>query len=409
MTSGADFARLWTGQTISAFGSLIGAAAMGFTAILVLHATPFQLGILSAARLAPGFLSGLVAGAWVDRMRRRPILIVADLGRAVLLGTIPLAAVFGLLRMEQLYAVTLLVSILTIFFDVAYQSYLPTLVGRTELIEGNSKLAASASVAEVSGFGVAGWLVQIFTAPMTIGIDAASFVISAISIWLIRAPEPAPVTRPMRPNIWREIGEGLRVTVRDTTLRALAACSLFRDFFIGMYGTLVVVFMVRDLGFAPGILGAIWATGGVSSLAGAAATKRLTNRFGIGPVIVVGLIVFVVSLFFVPLARGATVAAAVLLISQQVFGDGGATISQINQMSLRQAIVPDRLLGRVNASAEFIRVGAALFGSLAGGALGEIAGVRMTLFTSALGALLSMLWLVLSPIRGLKVAPLCAE
>jgi predicted MFS family arabinose efflux permease len=167
--------------------------------------------------------------------------------------------------------------------------------------------------------------------------------------------------------------------------------------------------MVRDLGFAPGILGAIWATGGVSSLAGAAATKRLTNRFGIGPVIVVGLIVFVVSLFFVPLARGATVAAAVLLISQQVFGDGGATISQINQMSLRQAIVPDRLLGRVNASAEFIRVGAALFGSLAGGALGEIAGVRMTLFTSALGALLSMLWLVLSPIRGLKVAPLCAE
>src|SRR5437899_6789326 len=183
--------RLWIGQTISVFGSVVGVAAMSFTAILTLHATPFQLGLLSAARLAPGFVTALAAGAWVDRLQRRPILIGADIGRAALLTTIPLAAILGLLRIEQLYLITFLVSILTIFFDVAYRSYLPSLIGRAELVEGNSKLSASASAAEVSGFGVAGWLVQLFTAPIAILIDAISFLVSAISVWLIQAPEQA--------------------------------------------------------------------------------------------------------------------------------------------------------------------------------------------------------------------------
>jgi hypothetical protein len=178
----ADFMRLWAGQTISVFGSLIGATAIGFTAILTLHATPFQLGMLAALRLAPGFLTGLIAGAWIDRLRRRPILIGADIGRALLLATIPLAATLRQLRIEQLYIVTFLVGILSIFFDVAYESYLPSLIGRDQLIEGNSKLSASASVAEFGGLGLAGWLVQLFTAPVTILIDAVSFVISAISI-----------------------------------------------------------------------------------------------------------------------------------------------------------------------------------------------------------------------------------
>ena len=169
----ADFIRVWIGQTICVFGSLIGGPALAFTAILILHATPFQLGLLAAARLAPGFLTGLVAGAWVDRLRRRPIMIGADIARAMLLATVPLAAVLGLLRIEQLYVVTFLVSVLTILFDVAYQSYLPSLIARADLVEGNSKLSASASVAEVSGFALAGWLVQLFTAPITILIDAS--------------------------------------------------------------------------------------------------------------------------------------------------------------------------------------------------------------------------------------------
>src|SRR4051794_30591998 len=204
----ADFIRLWIGQTISVFGSLIGASAMAFTAILILHATPFQLGLLSAAHFVPGFLTGLAAGAWADRLRRRPILVAADIVRAVLLATIPLAAVLGLLRIEQLYVVTFLVNVLAIFFDVAYQSYLPSLIGRAELVEGNSKLSASASVAEVSGLALAGWLVQLFTAPTAILVDAASFVVSAISLSLIHARELAPACGP-QPNIRREIADGL--------------------------------------------------------------------------------------------------------------------------------------------------------------------------------------------------------
>ncbi|MFY9571287.1 MAG: MFS transporter [Blastocatellia bacterium] len=397
----ANFVRLWIGQTISVFGSLIGATAMAFTAILVLDATPFQLGLLSAARLIPGFLTGLAAGAWVDRLRRRPILIGADIGRAVLLATIPFAAVLGLLRIEHLYVVAFLVSILTIFFDVAYQSYLPSLIGRAELVEGNSKLSASNSVAEVSGFGVAGWLVQIFTAPMTMLIDAVSFVVSAVAVWMIDQPEEA-ASRESRADMRREIAEGLREVWRHPLLRATTACAFSREFFVGIYGTLVLLYMARDLGFAPGVLGTIFAVGGISSLMGAVATGSLTRRFGVGPSMILGLTLSGIALFLIPLAQGATLTAALLLILQQLAGDGALTIYQINQVSLRQTITPERLLGRVSASAEFLGLGATLAGSILGGVLGEMIGVRATLFLGALGALLSTLWLLLSPVRGLR-------
>jgi MFS family permease len=400
----AGFMRLWIGQTISVGGSMIGTTAMGFTAILLLHATPLQLGLLFAARLVPGFLTGLIAGAWVDRLRRRPILIWADIGRAVLLATIPLAAVFGLLRIEQLYVVSLLVSILTTFFDVAYQSYLPSLIGRTELIDGNSKLSASAAVAEAGGFALAGWLVQLFTAPITILIDAISFLVSAISVWLIHTPEEA-AAHGVQPNLRREIAEGLSALTHNALLRLTTACTVSLQFFDGIYGALAVLYMVRDLGFAPGILGTIWALGGISSLIGAVAAEPATRRFGIGPVMITACVLSSIAMFFIPLAQGATLAAALLLILQQVSGDGAATIYQINQVSLRQAITPERLLGRVNASAEFLGLGATLAGSLLGGLLGEIIGVRTTLFFGALGTLLSTLWLVFSPVRALQTAP----
>jgi MFS family permease len=400
----ADFMRLWTGQTISVFGSLIGATAIGFTAILVLHATPFELGVLAAVRLIPGFLTGLIAGAWVDRLRRRPILIGADIGRAMLLATIPLAAILRQLRIEQLYIVTFLVGILSIFFDVAYESYLPSLIGRDRLIEGNSKLSASASVAEFSGLGLAGWLVQLFTAPVTILIDAVSFVVSAISVWQVRAPEQS-ASRDMQPSMRREIIIGLRFTIDHPVLRAIAACTLSKELFGGIYGALVVLYMVRDLGFAPGILGTIWALGGLSSFVGAISAGPTTRRIGIGPAMIAALLLYSIALLFIPLAQGAAVGAALLLTAQQILGDGAATLYQINQISLRQAITPERLLGRVNASAEFGRLGAALVGSLLGGLMGNSIGVRTTLVIGALGSLLSTLWLAMSPIRGLRTVP----
>lgn len=397
----ADFMKLWSGQTISLFGSSIGSAAMTFAAILTLHATPFQLGLLSAARLSPGLLTGIIAGAWVDRLRRRPILIGADLARAVLLGTIPLAALLSLLRMEQLYAVTFLVSILTIFFDVAYESYLPSLIGRLQLVEGNSKLSGSASIAEASGFSAAGWLVQIFTAPVTILIDAISFAASAISIWMIRGREQARESH-AKPDIRREIEEGWSAMLRHPLLRSTAACEFSKEFFGGMYGALVVLYMVRELGFAPGVLGTIWAVGGISSLIGAAMAGRLTRTLGMGPAMIGGLLLSSAALFLIPLARGATLAAGLLLILQQLAGDGAATVYQINEVSLRQGVTPERLLGRVNAGAQFLGLGAMLGGSLIGGWLAGSLGVRAMLFCGASGALLSTLWLLLSPVRTLR-------
>jgi MFS family permease len=399
-----DFMKLWSGQTISFFGSMIGGTAMDFTAILFLHATPFQIGLLAATRLVPGFLTGLIAGAWVDRLRRRPILIGVDIGRAALLATVPLSAVFGLLHIEQLYVVAFLVSILTILFDVAYQTYLPSLIMHEQLIEGNSKLSASAAVAETGGFAVAGWLVQLFTAPVTILIDAISFVVSAVSVWMIRAPEQA-VTGAGQSGMRQEIGEGLRALFRHIILRAISTCLVSHQFFEGVYGSLVVLYMARDLGFATGILGMIWAVGGISSLFGAMATAPVTRRLGIGPAMISGLLLSCVSMLFIPLAQGATLGAALLLILAQVSGDGAATLYEINQVSLRQAITPQRLLGRVNASTQFLKLGALFAGSLVGGLLGEMAGVRTTLFIGALGAGLSTLWLVLSPVRALRATP----
>jgi len=186
-----DFLKLWGGETVSAFGSLIGETALQFLAILVLNATPFQIALLAIASNLPGFLGGFVAGVWVDRLHRRPVLIAADCGRALLLGSIPAAALLGVLRIELLYVVAFLVGILTTFFDIAYQSYLPTLLHGDALLEGNSKFAASSAVAEVSGFGIAGWLVQLLTAPVAILADAVSFFVSAFMVAWIRTPEVA--------------------------------------------------------------------------------------------------------------------------------------------------------------------------------------------------------------------------
>ncbi len=398
-----DFLRLWSGQTVSAFGSMVGGTAMSFTAILFLQATPFQMGVLNAMQLVPAILAGLFAGAWVDRLRRRPLLISADVGRALVLATIPLAAWLGMLHIGQVYVVALVVSILTIIFDVAYQSYLPRLVGKEDLLEGNSKLAASAAVAEFGGFSIGGWLVQALTAPMAILIDAGSFVVSAVTLGLIRTREPSTTVVERQP-VLNEVGEGLRVVWRHPLLRASAAAVLVHGLAGGMYGALVVLYMNRSLGFDPGVLGMIWAVGGVSSFLGAALAPRLTLRLGFGPAMFVGLALFGLAECFIPLASGATLISGALLVGQQL-GDGFYIVYDINQVSLRQGITPENLLGRVNATVQFVDLGATLLGALVGGLLGGLVGVRLVLAMGAIGTLLSALPLAFSPVRHLKEAP----
>jgi|SRR5579859_4375017 len=400
-----DFRKLWAGQTISAFGSLVSRFALPVTAILVLGATPLQITLLSAAELAPGLLVSFFVGAWVDRLRRRPILIAADLGRAVLLGAIPVAALLGILRIEQLYLVALLVSVLTVFFDVAYRSYLPTLVRREELLEGNSKLQASNSVAEVAGFGLAGVLVQALTAPVAILTDALSFLVSAFSVALIRKREPPSAATGEQANAWREIGQGIRLLLSNPILRAIAGTSGTFNLFRNMFGVVIMLYFLRELHLQPVILGPLFAIGGVSAFLGAVLAERLTRRWGLGHTLIGALLVDGFLSLLIPLAGGPLLLVLVLLATPQLFGDGAATIYEINQISLVQAMTPDRWQGRINGTLRFIEWAAMLLGLLVGGVLGQTIGLRATLFVAAVGGLLSALWLLFSPARRLREYP----
>jgi MFS family permease len=392
-----DFLRLWSGQTISALGTMIGGTAMSFTAILFLEATPFQMGVLNVMQILPALLVGLFAGAWVDRVRRRPLLIGADLGRAFVLASVPLAALLGVLRIEQIYLVALLVGVLSILFDVAYQSYLPALVGKDDLVEGNSKLTASGAVAEFAGFSVGGWLVQALTAPLAVLIDAFSFIVSAAAIGSIRARE-AEVPVDEHPNMRREIVEGLKTVWHASLLRASALAVLMQGLTDGIYGSLVVLYMSRDLGFSPGVLSMTWAVGGISAFIGASLAPRVSRRLGSGLAMGLGLVASGISAVLIPLATGSALPALLLLIGAQ-FGDGFFVIYDINQVSLRQGIASERVLGRVNATMRFLGLGASLVGAVIGGLLGELLGVRWTLFIGAGATFLAGLVVLGSPLR----------
>jgi MFS family permease len=356
--------------------------------------------LLYVCEMAPGMLVGLFAGAWIDRSRRRPIMLWADLGRALLLVSIPGAALLGLLRIEQLYVVVLLVGTLTTFFDIAYRSYLPTLVHRDGLVEANSKLQASGSVVEAASFGIAGTLVQLLTAPLAILVDAASFLLSALSLALIRTPEPRPSAPEARQRTWLEIRAGLRFLLGEPVLRALAAAKGTRDFFVYLWAAMLMLFLTRELRLEPVLIGALFAIGGVSSLFGAVAAERVVRRWGLGRTLVVGLFVSCASLLFVPLAGGPPLLVVALVGAQQLF-DAPATIYEINEASLIQTMTPDHLLGRVIASLRFVEWSAMLAGALLGGLLGEAIGPRATMLVGALGTVLAVLWLVFSPVREL--------
>jgi MFS family permease len=400
-----EFRRLWAGQTISLVGSQVTLLALPLTAVLSLKASPVQMGVLGAVQFAPFLLVGLFAGVWVDRLRRRPILMAADFGRAVLLSSIPAAALLHRLGMPQLYIVGFLVGVLTVFFDVAYQSFLPALVNREALVEGNSKLETSESLARIGGPGIAGALVQAITAPISILVDAASFLVSVFFLRLIRTPEPPALTASERRTVWSEIGEGVRVVVGNPLLRGVAGCTATSNFFGNIGQAVYVLYVVRRLGIAPGVLGLIYAVGSVGGLAGAIVVSRVAERLGVGRAIWSAILLGSVAGLLVPLAARPLAFALPLLIVAQSLTGFGSTIYNINQVSLRQTITPDRLLGRMNASMRFIVWGTIPLGSLIGGFLGQGIGLRPTLLIGALGSLLSVLWVLFSPVRSLRSQP----
>ncbi|HEY5625852.1 MAG TPA: MFS transporter [Dehalococcoidia bacterium] len=399
-----DFLKLWIGETISIFGSLIGRTSLIFAAVLVLDASALEVGLLAAADIVPGLAFGFLAGVWVDRLHRRPILIAADVGRAALLLTVPLAYAFDSLTMGQLYAVAAGTGALTIFVDVAYFAYVPSLLTGDQLLEGNSKVAASSSVAEIGAFSTAGLLVQALTAPIAVLVDAFSFLISSVFTFLIRKPEK-PVERPKeRASLRAEVSEGLRTIRNDSVLSVLGASEVTVSFSFSVYGAVYLLFVTKELGFEPGVLGFIFAVGGISSLVGSLFAGRSARGIGAGPTIALGRMALGAFMLLLPVAQDASIVAGAFLIGQQL-GDGFWTAADVNDMTIRQAVTPERLLGRVNAALRQAVLAAMLAGSLAGGVIDELAGLRAALLVGCAGTILGGAIALLPAVRSTRSIP----
>jgi MFS family permease len=401
------FVRVWTAATISIFGSLITRMALPFVAILVLSAGPIEVAVLRSLDLVAVLLVGLVAGAWVDRLRRRPVLIWADLGRAVLLLSLPLAFVLGMLTLWQLFAVTILTAVLTTFFDAADNAYLPSIVRQDDLVEANSSLAASGSAAEFTAFGISGFLIQALTAPIAILIDAVTFLVSAVLLASIRRPEsPPPPVADRRPVV-QEIREGVAIVARDPVLRALAIAQTSQAVLWGVFGATYLLFAFEDLDLGPAAIGLIAGAGGVGSLLGALAAGRATRRWGIGRTAIVALLLAAVGNALIPLApAGMPLVAAAFLIAQQLIGDSAVTVYDITEQSVRQATVENRLLGRAASTFEVAAVTAQLVGTIGAGLVAEAFGLRVAVALAPLGAVVGAVVLWFSPVRALRIRSL---
>jgi MFS family permease len=408
-----DFMKLWTGQTVSQFGDEITLLGIPLLATLILGAGPLEMGILGVVRFLPWILFTLPAGVWVDRMRRRPILIGADIARAALLATIPLAFVGGFLTLIQVYIVAFIAGTLEVFFDVAYQSYLPSIVERDELVEGNSKLELSRAGSQVAGPTVAGFLIQAIGAPFAIAFDALSYLGAALFIGLIRRPETGPAPHDPaegeRPSMWQEARAGVGYVVTNRYLRSIAACTGTANLFSNITFAVLILYLVSEdaLNLDAGTIGVIFALGNLGVILGALTGGRLAKAIGIGPTIVASAALCGLAAFAVPIAPQDD-PFWVLVAGGFVLGYG-VVVYNVNQVGLRQAITPDRMLGRMNATMRLIVWGTIPIGALIGGILGAVLGLQTALWVSAIGASLSFLPVLFSPVRTLREIPAQAE
>jgi MFS family permease len=332
-----DFLKLWSAETISQFGTAITGLALPLVAIIVLHATAFEVAALATIEFAPFILFSLPAGVWVDRLRRRPILIVGDLGRALLLASIPIVHFAGGLTIWQLYAVGFLVGTLTVFFDVAYQSYLPSLVERRDLVEGNSKLEVSRSGAQIAGPGFAGGIISVLTAPYAIVLDAVSFFGSALLVFGIGKQEfnPSGGEKVQRRSMASELGEGLRFVLGHRYLRNIAASTATFNFFFNSFGAILLVYLVRRLHWSPGLIGLTGSLASTGALLGALTANKVAGRIGVGRAIVWAQVATVFGLL-IPLAPQDKYRSIPFFVVAEFVIGAAVVIYNVNQLSLRQ-------------------------------------------------------------------------
>lgn len=400
LTGHGAFQRLWAAQAVSAFGARITREGLPIMAVVSLGAGAATLGVLAAVASGAALVTALAVGAYVDRHRRRPLLIGADLLRAAVLITIPMAAGLGALALPQVFAAAALVAAASVVFDIASHSYLPSIVGKAQLIDGNSRLAATESVAEVGGPALAGVLFQWLSAPIAVAANALTYLVSAGFLATIRAPEASPAPSPAE-HWTQEITQGFRLAWSDTRVRPLLLMESAQGLFGGVFSALYILFAVRTLGLTPAMLGLAIGAGGVGALAGAFIAPRLSRRLGQGRAIIVAVAGAALALLITPFAPATPVAGLVALVVSQVVGDALAVAGGVLTASLRQTLLPQAVLGRV-AGAFHASAGAmAVIGALGGGLLGQAIGPRAALLIAALGFFIPALIAALSPLRDL--------
>ena len=429
-----DFVKLWTAATISLFGTQVSQIAIPVIAVLILNVPAYQVALLGTLEFLPFLLFTLPAGVWVDRLPRRRILISGDLGRALMLATIPIAYYFNALTIWQLYVVAFVTGIFTVFFDIADQSYLPTVVERDQLVDANGKLQASVSTAQVIGQPLGGGIVGLLTAPFAVLLDAVSYVASALLIFSIRrqeragrahssgaavtaqevgeapmsgasvaaeiAAEAAQPASPERAGIRREVTECLRFVVGHPYLRSIAATTGSSNLFGSIAGAILPVFLYRDLGLTPEIVGLIGGGFGAGALLGAVTSSRVAERIGIGRTIVGSIVISGVPQLLVPLANRET--ALILIGGGGLITGWASVVYNVNQVSLRQSICPEPMLGRMNATMRFIVWGTIPIGQIIGGIVATAFGTLAAIWLGAIAGLFAFLPVLFSPVRSLR-------
>ena len=401
-----DFLKLWAGETVSEFGTQISQLAIPTVAILILHAGPFQVGVLSALEFLAFPALGLVAGVYADRIKRRPIMIVCDIGRLVALGSIPVAFALGRLTLEQLFVVALVTGIFNVFFDVSYQSFLPVLVDRPNLIEGNSKLEVTRSGSQIAGPAIAGVLIQLFGGARAVAVDAISYLASAVALIAIKKtePQPQPGTAAGKTGFLPEMREGIEVVFKNAYLWRIAACTATTNLGSNInFGAVFLIFAYRYLHLTAATVGLIFAVSSIGWLLGALAASWCARIFGLGPTLALAVTIGGLSAMLTPLALLG--AAPVVLSVLGFVANTTVPIYNINQVSLRQSITPDRVQGRMNATMRTIVWGTIPLGAFVGGILGMAIGIVQTIVLGAVISVLAVSWIVFGPVRTLREQP----
>ena len=399
-----NFMTLWSGQALSQFGAQLTELAIPVLAVLLLDATEFEVGVLNAANVAAFLVIGLPAGAWIDRMRKRHVMIWADGVRAVALATIPLLWWMGALQMWHLIAVVAVMGVATVFFDVAYQSIVPSLVRPGQIAEANGKLQSTYELANIAGPGAGGWLIGVLTAPFAVLTTVGTYLISLVALVLTRDHEERRDAGDRAP-ILQEIWEGLRFVFTERLLRRIVATTGTSNFFNTITVTMVPLFLLRDLGFSPQSMGLIFSLGAVGGLLGAVATPRLVRWIGEARTIPVSSIGFSLAALVLPLAAVVPAAAFALFVAPWFIASFAVLVYNITQVTFRQRITPPRLLGRMNASVRFVVWGVMPIAALLSGALGTWLGVVPTMWIGAVGQALSALFVVFAPFWSMRELP----